>query len=666
MKKIRHFINNKPGLCLWLAIGLYFLVFSAICVWKYWQFGYNGLDLAIYNQVLFNSAHGRWFEFTFHQQYYLGDHLELLLLGLLPIYYFFQHPITLLILQTAILALSAWPLFLIAKTRLTRGWPLLIALLWLLNPFVQNINLFEFHFLPFAIFSIFWAFYFYLRDKFPWFLLFIVISLLIREDVSLAVFMFSPLAIMDKKSLKWIIWPMALAATWFIIAVKIVAHFSTSGLFKFLTYYGWLGNSFLQLAVNFFAKPWLVLQRLLTPGNLLLAPLLFLPAGFFCLLKPKYLLLALPIFAQLILSQTNNAVIVVKLHYVSLLLPPLFIALIFSLDHLQTGQVKTKLALYLKNNWAIVKLILIVSAVYGLLALGPLPGFIGKLANPTYDAQARQIRHELIETVADQEAVAATYELLTNLSGREKIYSLHYAFIGKTQLSHINYRLPQETEALAVDFSDLLEYQIQFPNNKMWSKYYDQGDDNLRNIIAERGFKAIKIIDTLALFKKEAGDGLELYQIDAPTTKITNRQNLKLNQLLTFLGSTPLPKTEQTAENLRIFPLALYFKADQKINKNYQFKLSLKNNQDQVVHQKLYPLAYGLYPTSEWQPGQVIKSNYWFLLPNKLSLGNYRAELQVLDYGGSLVLDGQRSAVMKISKEEMLWPIIDLGEIFVN
>ncbi len=672
MKKLIHFINNKPWLCLWLAIGLYFLVFSGICIWKYFQFGYNGLDLAIYNQVLFNSAHGRLFEFTFHQQSYLGDHLELLLIALVPVYYFFQHPVTLLVLQTLILALAAWPLYLIAKTKLQGLWPLLIVLLWLANPFVQNINLFEFHFLPFAIFTLLWTFYFYQHNRFRPFLLMAFISLLIREDVSLVVFMFGPLALIDKKSLKWIIWPMLLAGAWFWLAVKIIAHFSSESAFKFLIYYGWLGENFSQMIVNFFTKPWLALPHLARPGNLLIQLMLFLPLGFLSVLRPKYLLLALPIYLQMSLMGASNSNMILKMHYASLFLPALFIALIYSLSYLKNDKIKSRLGVYLKHRFGPVKLLLGVSAFYGLITLGPIPGVIYKLFNPAYPPEVRQIKRELVESLDNRLPTAASYELLTNLSGRVKIYSLHYAFIGKAQLSELDYRLPEDVQALVIDFGDLLEYQIQFPNNKLWKKYYWQGDDNLRKIIAERGFTATRVIDSLVLFEKKSQPAFELYQILTRVNAITNRRDLKLGETITFLGWTPLPEQDLasqfdlTGKTPSIFPVALYFQAQQKIEKNYQFKVILKNNQGQIVHSKIYPLAYGLYPTSEWQAGQIMQSNYRFLLPAKLKPGEYQVDLQMLDYQGFFTLDGLRSAVMRITKEENLGPLIDLGVVTIN
>src|SRR3989344_3060964 len=204
MAKILNFLNRNQVKLLIIAASAYFIVFSLICILKYLQFGYNGLDLAIFNQVFFNSSEGNLFQFTIHPGSYLGDHFELIILLLLPVYLVFQHPLTLLILQTLILAMAAWPIYLIARSVLAKPWPLIISLIWLANPFVQNINLFEFHILPFAIFLLLFAFYFYQQNNFKAFLLFSFLSLLVREDVALVVFMFSLLSLLDKKGCKWV------------------------------------------------------------------------------------------------------------------------------------------------------------------------------------------------------------------------------------------------------------------------------------------------------------------------------------------------------------------------------------------------------------------------------------------------------------------------------
>src|SRR3989338_5825260 len=124
--------KNK-SIILTVAIGLYVVIFSIFSLWKYNNFLYNGLDLAIINQVFYNTAHGNAFASSIHPPSYLGDHVNPIILVLLPLYYLLASPKTLLILQTIFLALAAWPLYLIAKKVLNETWGLFFGLAWLLN-----------------------------------------------------------------------------------------------------------------------------------------------------------------------------------------------------------------------------------------------------------------------------------------------------------------------------------------------------------------------------------------------------------------------------------------------------------------------------------------------------------------------------------------------------
>ena len=107
---------SRPAILVILTVILYIGLFSLISGWKYFNFGYNAMDLAIINQVFYNSSLGNWLASSIHPPSYLGDHFTPIILILLPFYWLFKHPITLLILQTAALGASSWPIFLIAKT----------------------------------------------------------------------------------------------------------------------------------------------------------------------------------------------------------------------------------------------------------------------------------------------------------------------------------------------------------------------------------------------------------------------------------------------------------------------------------------------------------------------------------------------------------------------
>jgi len=198
LEKINNFCHKYATTILVVAILFYSSLFFGISAWKYNTFSYNSLDLAIFNQVFYNSSHGRLFQLSIHEPTYLGDHLTPIILILLPFYSIFRSPLTLLLLQTLILALSAWPIYLIAnKVLKSRVWSLMMGLVWLFNPLAQNANLFEFHLLPFAVFFLLWAYYFYLKKSWKIFSLFIFLSLLVREDVSLVVFMFGVLIVIQ-------------------------------------------------------------------------------------------------------------------------------------------------------------------------------------------------------------------------------------------------------------------------------------------------------------------------------------------------------------------------------------------------------------------------------------------------------------------------------------
>ena len=83
---LKKFISKNAGKLLLGSIILYTLFFSAISIWKYDNFLYNGLDLAIFNQVFFNTTNGNLFGLTIHPHSYLGDHFAPLILLLAPLY----------------------------------------------------------------------------------------------------------------------------------------------------------------------------------------------------------------------------------------------------------------------------------------------------------------------------------------------------------------------------------------------------------------------------------------------------------------------------------------------------------------------------------------------------------------------------------------------------
>ena len=654
----KNFILKNSQKILWLGILVYCIIISGLLIFKYNSFGYNAIDLGIYNQVFFNSAQGNLWQFSIHPHLYLGDHFELFIILLLPFYFFAQSPITLLILQTAFVALSAWPLYLIARQKLKPSWSLLIALSFLLNPFILNLNFFEFHILPFAIFILLFAFYFYLKNNFNAFILFIILSLLIREDIALVVFMFGILALLDRKKIKWVILPIILSIVWSLIAFNLIGFFNQSGNYKFLSLYGWLGETPREMFINFFSQPWLVIKQVFSLNNLFLLIGLLIPLAGLPLLRLKYLLPSLLIVIQLILTGVSSTV-TLQTHYPALILPFLFIAAVFALtDFNQNNQPKSLLKTFILRQKTGFLIVLLAAIIYSLLTFSPL---LPSLKN-IIDYNKKDLvnaKNEAMGLIKNSDAIAASFDFLPQLSNRKNLYSLHYAFLGKKQFSDEAYQLPPATNKFIINFNDFLIYYLQSQNIGIYKEQYKTGADRINKFMNENDFGLKKIIDDIAVYEKNYNSDIKLIEKIDQSESEFQQANINLDAYLTFVTWEKL--AEQKNNSYQIIPLSLYWRAQQQLTDDYHLELNLKNQQGKVVYRKLYPLGYGLYPTSAWTTNEVVKTNHWFLVPKKYNLKNHYLSFQVVALKGYMGLDGLRSAEMKITKKENIGPAIRIN-----
>lgn len=623
---MKQLFKTKPAVVI-LGIIFYIVLFGFISLWKYYNFSYNALDLAIINQVFYNSAQGNFFASSIHPPSYLGDHFTPILFLLLPIYYLFRTPQTLLILQTAVLALAAWPIYLITKKVLNSNWAMLLAGAWLINPFVQNINLFEFHFLPFAIFFIFWAFYFYQNQKFLPFIIFIILALLVREDVALVIFGFGLIALIQKRKIKWWLTPLAASIIYFLLAIKITNLFAPAQNYKFFIYYSWLGNSPVELIRNAILQPQLWISHLLKLGNLEFALGLLLPFIFISLISPFYLLLAFGVFAQLVLGASGASATLLQAHYSSLLLPPIFIASIYSIKKIISQKSNRKIIRLINQYKDLAWLILVVGLIYSFLVLGPIPGSLAKIAKNGLILAKNQSKVELLNQLPPEANIASTYGTLVQLSSRPNIYSFNYVFLGKQQFLTRPYSLPENTDYLVIDYQDLITYQLQYGNNPYYKDQYQKAiqtwPKNLNN------FGLIAIADSLALYQKGVADKFSLVDQLERLPELGKIKNIVINQNLNFIGYNKLDNNYQLVWDIK-----------SQLKENYYLELSLGQN-EKIIYQKIYPLGYGLINNLD---KKIIQTNYWFEFDQNIPAGVYDLTLDVITIEkGGIEIDAIRS-----------------------
>ena len=82
-------------------VGLYIITFARLAIASYLGFDANGFDLGVYDQVVWNTLHGRVFFYTATGQplLHLSNHADPILLLLAPFYLIYSGPETLLLLH---------------------------------------------------------------------------------------------------------------------------------------------------------------------------------------------------------------------------------------------------------------------------------------------------------------------------------------------------------------------------------------------------------------------------------------------------------------------------------------------------------------------------------------------------------------------------------------
>jgi len=114
---------------------------------------------------------------------HIAVHNSFIFLLLTPIYALFKNLIPMIILQTVVIALGAWAVYLIATHILDERTGLFFGLLYLLYFPIHGINFDSFHELGFVMTPILFSFYFLLKRKYIPFWIMIILAIICKEDI---------------------------------------------------------------------------------------------------------------------------------------------------------------------------------------------------------------------------------------------------------------------------------------------------------------------------------------------------------------------------------------------------------------------------------------------------------------------------------------------------
>lgn len=656
--KDNHFFKFFKSNLLGLSIFFYVAAMSALCLWKLSNLGYNALDLAIFNNVFYNSIHGKFFASAIHPPSYLGDHVAPIIFLLLPIYALFADPATLLIMQTVFLALAAWPLYKITQKYLHKPWPILVALMWLLNPFVLNANLFEFHIISLIPLFLFFAIWFFIQNRFFTFVLFLVLALLVREDAALIIIPFGIISLLDKKNLKWVLTPIVLGFLYFFAALKINHVFAALNTYKYLIYYSWIGNSWKEILFFAILHPTKILFQFVKLKTLLFIVGMLIPFGFFPIFKPKYMLLSVLAFGQLALIAGGVPPAALEMHYTLFFLPALFWAFCASTKNIlaknKTGSLIIK---FLQNNAKMILPLLLISFWYSFFTLGPALGLIFQ-EKTVYVNDNVAPKKNLIQSIPKDASVIASAKVITDVSGRKNIGLFRYFFFDRQQYARETTKHTPKPDYFLIDFTDLFDYQSTYQHGSLFSPYYSHGQKNLKKIFKDYGL--INTAGTLALFKKDAASQTWLTKEYKTFPDIQTFINQDIAGQMTLLGY------DLDISNKNGPILTLLWRTQKPIKKDYHIEVALVGKSQKDKHVARYPFGYGAYRTSTLLPGKIIQTRHALTWPAFPSLEAYEVSVGLFDFGGYVSLDSLKRSILKEKYHILIGEPIQLETILIK
>jgi len=180
-------------LCLFALWAAYGVLFTRIAVMNLHGMQSRTIDLGIYDNIFYQSSHGKPLGCTFIKSEYHGSaHFDPILVILSPLYLLYPRAEMLLCLQSVWLGSAIVPAYLIARNAgLGRFASLALATTYLLHPALHGANLYEFHSLTLAQVPILWVFYTFESGKLRLYLVALAVCLLTREDMALFMIFFS-------------------------------------------------------------------------------------------------------------------------------------------------------------------------------------------------------------------------------------------------------------------------------------------------------------------------------------------------------------------------------------------------------------------------------------------------------------------------------------------
>jgi uncharacterized membrane protein len=223
-----------------IAMALFVVIFAAYTYQLHNTLGTHAEDLGIMDQVLWNTAHGHFWQETICNS--ISDtnclvgtsrwaiHFEPLMLALVPLYWIIPGPHMLQFVQVAGASLGALPAYWLGSRRFQNvAAGVVVANVYLLLPAIRTAIVDDFHMVSLAAPLLMFAIYFLYARQDRAFIIACILAMGTKEQIPIDVFMLGVAAVLLQRRWRLGLIVMAMAVAWALLALGVLHLASAIG-----------------------------------------------------------------------------------------------------------------------------------------------------------------------------------------------------------------------------------------------------------------------------------------------------------------------------------------------------------------------------------------------------------------------------------------------------
>jgi uncharacterized membrane protein len=585
----------------WILFVLFVAVFFALSVRKHDSFHTRALDLAKFDQAIWNTLHGRFLFSTLESQSILGNHFSPFMALLAPLFWIWNDVRVLFLVQTLGLGLGGLLLHKIVQDKHSK-LAIWFLLAYYLNPAMHEVALVEFRRVTLAVPFLAVALYGLYVHRRDWLIIGLAFALLCKEDIGLIVFMMGVYLILFERDWRWGVPLAAVGIAWVAVITLLVVPTivdltgGTDELYPQINYLCLEGESYGEILQNLLREPQVLYQRVFDRQALLALLRIFFPLGLILpFLAPDWLMIVVPSLAYMLFS-CNVGMHRLQSWYMASVLPGLFAAVAVALTRFSEQ----------KARWATAGLLAATLIGYLLFSYAPL----GAKYDPTlYQVtDHHRLAAEVVATIPDEARVAAQDPYVPHLAHREHIYLF-----------------PWVKRESKVDYMLLDRKAHSYPLDQ------DELNDMIDGMLANSSIVIEMEGDGIYLFRP-GGEQLPAFPVDA----VAGKTMLLERAEVALLGEDGFLHTVASQQSIELRPgqqvrISLYWKALDAIGAERKVSARVVDAAGVLAGQSDGIPGRGKQPTGSWHRGLEIRDVHYLTVSPQAQLGPGSLDVVVYD-----------------------------------